>query len=299
MEKFADILSNWFPSLIVLAISLPTLILLRFFFFKRKQVVTGEHQLSRQLTMFVFTAVFVVTFIVFLPISESLRAEFLSLLGILVTAAIALSSTTFVGNAMAGLMLRAVENFRPGDFVRVGEHFGRVSERGFLHTEIQTEDSDLTTLPNLFLVANPVKVVRSSGTIISAHVSLGYDVSHTQVMALLKQAAEASELTDCFVHVVELGDFSISYRVAGFLSEIKTLISAKSRLRESILQTLHANGVEIVSPRFVNQRQLEQDQRFIPRNIGKSAEPSDEGSVESVIFDKADEAESQDAQQKD
>ena len=46
----------------------------------------------------------------------------------------------FIGNVMAGLMLRAVRNFRTGDFVRVEKHFGRVTERGLLHTEIQTED---------------------------------------------------------------------------------------------------------------------------------------------------------------
>ena len=42
------------------------------------------------------------------------------------TATVALSSTTFVANTMAGLMLRLVRNFRPGEFVRVGDHFGSV-----------------------------------------------------------------------------------------------------------------------------------------------------------------------------
>ena len=63
-----------------------------------------------------------------------------------------------------------MRNFRPGDFVRVGERLGRVTERGLFHTEIQTEDRDLTTLPNLYLVTNPVTVVRASGTIVSTTV---------------------------------------------------------------------------------------------------------------------------------
>ena len=44
-----------------------------------------------------------------------------------------LSSTTFIGNIMAGLMLRVVRSFRPGDFVHVGDYFGRVSEQSLFH----------------------------------------------------------------------------------------------------------------------------------------------------------------------
>ena len=96
-----------------------------------------------------------------LPISEAARGQLLGLLGLLATEAIALSSTTFLGNAMAGIMLRAIGSFRAGDFVRVGEYFGRVSDKSILHTEIQTEDRDLTTLPNLYLITHPLTVVRT------------------------------------------------------------------------------------------------------------------------------------------
>ncbi len=133
----------------------------------------------------------------------------LTMLGLLLTAIIALSSTTFVANAMAGLVSRAVGAFRPGDIVRVADHFGRVTARGLFHTEIQTEDGDLTELPNLFLVSHPVSVVRSTGTIVSASVSLGYDVPHSKIEALLLEAARAGELEDPYVHVPELGDFSV------------------------------------------------------------------------------------------
>ena len=142
-----------------------------------------------------------------LPIRDSTRGQLLSLLGIVLSAAIALSSTSLIGNAMAGLMLRMTRSFRAGDFLKVGEHFGRVSERGILHVEIQTEDRDLTTLPNLFLVSSPIRVVHSDGTIVSATVSLGYDVPRADVKACLVAAAESAGLADPFVQVLELGDF--------------------------------------------------------------------------------------------
>jgi len=52
--------------------------------------------------------------------------------------------------------------------LRVWDPFGRVSERGFFYTEIQTEDRNLATLPNLYLVTNPITVVHVSGTVANA-----------------------------------------------------------------------------------------------------------------------------------
>ena len=76
------------------------------------------------------------------------KQTILGVLGLALTAVIAMSASTIVANAMSGLMLHSVGNFRPGDSVRVSGHFGRVTERGLFHTELQTEDGDLTTLPN-------------------------------------------------------------------------------------------------------------------------------------------------------
>jgi small-conductance mechanosensitive channel len=190
-----------------------------------------EFRFRRQIATMILTLIALFVIILLLPISETSRGQLLSLLGILLSAAIALSSTTLLGNLMAGMMLRAIRNFRAGDFIEVGEHFGRVSDRGLFHVEIQTEDRDLTTLPNLYLVTHPVSVSRSSGTIITATVSLGYDVPHRRIEELLLEAAAMAELQEPFVQVVDLGDFSVTYRVAGLLTEVKQIISARSKLR--------------------------------------------------------------------
>ena len=117
----------------------------------------------RQIVKMLIIAIGVVAVAVALPLKDATRGQLLSFLGILISATIALSATTFLGNLLAGLMLRAFRNFMAGDFLRVGEHFGRITECGILHTEIQTEESDLLTLPNLYVATQPVKVVRSFG----------------------------------------------------------------------------------------------------------------------------------------
>ncbi len=246
----------------------------------------GEWRVARQLIMAIATAVALVLAILTLPVSDTTRGQLLSLLGVVLTGVIAFSSTTFVSNAMAGLMLRAVGNFKPGDFVRVEGHFGRVSERGLFHTEIQTEDRDLTTLPNLYLVTHPVAVVRASGTIVSATLSLGYDVAHARVEPLLKQAAEQAELQEPFVQVLELGDFSVTYRAAGFLPDVQQILTARSRLRTRVLDVLHGAGIEIVSPTFMNQRRLAEDVRMIPTPVAPPR-VAEKTAPEERIFDKA------------
>jgi small-conductance mechanosensitive channel len=97
---------------------------------RRHADVPVDSSVPRQAAMLLLTAFCVVLVLMTAPVSDSTRAQLLSLLGLVLTAVIALSSTTFVSNAMAGLMLHAVKNFRPGDFVRVGNAFGRVTERG-------------------------------------------------------------------------------------------------------------------------------------------------------------------------
>lgn len=253
--------------------------------------LTGELSVGKQAFMLLMTATGIIVFIFSLPLSETSRGQVLSLLGIVITAVIALSSTTFVSNIMAGLMLRAVNSFRPGDFIRCEEYFGRVTERGLFHTEIQTPDRDLATVPNLFLVNNPLTVVHESGTIISANLSLGYDVSHVRIEEMLKQAADETGLTDSFVLVQELNDFSVGYRVAGFSDDVNRLLTIKSNLRKNILQVLHSSGIEIVSPNFMSQRQLAPETRIIPsRYREKTPATGAESAPEDVIFDKADTA---------
>ena len=230
--------------------------------------------------------------IVAMPISEGRSGQILALLGIILSAAIALSATTILGNLIAGMMLRSVRAFRPGDFIRVEGHFGRVSNQGLFHTEIQTEERDLTTLPNGFLAGHPFTTIHPSGTIVATTVGLGYDVPRHEVEIVLLAAAEEAGLEQAFVQIVELGDFAVVYRCAGMLIDVKRLITARSNLNAAVLDGCHAADIEIVSPSFMNQRQVN-DEVFIPK--GRRRRPSNFESTpdaipELMLFDKAERA---------
>lgn len=280
-----ELLAEWAPMLGVIALIAVAHTIVHLLMRKRRN--SAEKDLPRQLTLLGLTLLGLILVVLSAPLEAELRGQLLSLLGLAFTAVVALSSQTFVANMMAGLMLRVVRSFRSGDFVQVGEQFGRVTERGLFHTEIQTEDRDLVTLPNLFLVTNPVKVVRASGTVITASLSLGYDVPQDRVKDLLESAAEEVGLTDAYVHLMELGDFSVTYKIAGFLSDVERVLTTKSRLRSAVLDVLHEAGIEIVSPTFMNQRVFQPGDAFISKVERKVAEENDEPVAEGVGFDKA------------
>ncbi len=246
------------------------------------------HRFRNQLLAIVLVLITLVGLILTLPLNSEMRGQLLTLLGLVLTAVLTLSSPTVAANAMAGFMLRSVQKFAPGDFIHVENHFGRVTELGLFHTEIQTEDRDLLTLPNLFLSSHPIKVVHADGTVVSAEVTLGYDIDHHLIEAVLLQAAEDAQLEEPFVYVMELGDFSVCYRVSGFLRQVKTLLSARSLLRKKMMDRLHEQHIEIVSPGFMNQRQVTEE--IIPERSFVMAENSAQIEPEKLIFDKAERA---------
>jgi small-conductance mechanosensitive channel len=291
ITQYADKLIELAPSAAAIVVVIVVLWVIHWLLVRRLANLS-EQGFKRPAITLVISLVGLLVIVLLLPISDSSRGQLLSLLGILLSAAIALSSTTFLGNIMAGMMLRGVRTMRPGRFLEVDRHFGRITQRGLFQVEIQGEDRNLTSLPNMYLATNPMKTYRDDGVIVAAQVSLGYDVERDKVNQALLEAAQTAGLSDPFVHIIELGDFSVTYRVNGLLEDVKTLISTRSRLRELMLDSLHQVGIEIVSPTFMNTRALDPTQQVRPSHQPVTPSAEREPVAESLIFDKADEAES-------
>ena len=66
--------------------------------------------------------------------------------------------------------------------------------------------------------------------------------------------------------------------------------NATTVLRAHILDTLHAAGIEIVSPNFMNQRPQGKEQKAIPQPYTDQHPAESEPKAEDIIFDKAEEA---------
>ncbi|MDA0525311.1 mechanosensitive ion channel family protein [Methanococcoides alaskense] len=262
----------------------------------RKTTILTRDKMIKQIILSVATLLGIVLILLTLPITDNSKQTLLSFLGILLGATIALSSTTFVANGMSGMMLNLIRPFKTGDYIRIGDEFGKVSNISMLHTQIQSIDRDLINIPNLKLVSNPLVTISTSGTIISATVSLGYDTPWKHIEKDLIRAAERTELESPFVHVTELNDHAVTYKVGGLLRDISGLITKRSDLKKAVIDALHEDDIEIVSPTFMNQRVYDKNAVFIPSCPACDTKenvpaPSDEYvpkmSTEDIIFDKA------------
>ena len=284
-----SIISFW-PLLCVALVLAAALRGAHWFLIGRHPDLSSERRFPRQIVMLGLLLIGLILAIIVLPVSEAFRDRLLGLIGLLISGIIAFSSTTIVANFMAGILLSITKPFRTGDFVRVGDYFGRVTERGLFDTELQTEARELIALPNTYLIRNPVTAVLNSGTIISITLSLGFDLHHSQVEPLLIEAAEQSGLEEPFVHILEIGNDAITYRISGLLTDVKGLITARSNLSRHVLDTLHGKGIEIMSPTYMNQRPMGEDKKVIPPAFTEGS-PDTSAAAEEIAFDKADRAE--------
>lgn len=232
----------------------------------------------------------VVVIVMLLPISQVARENILKFGGLILTGIVAFSSTTVIRDAAAGVTLRLISPFSRGDYLETEGVFGRVTEIGFFYTEVQTEDRSLVTLMNSNLLGTNFNTIPSSGTLLTTEVSLGYDVHHDEIESALKEATEKLELEDPFVHVEELGNFSVKYKVAGLLDDVENLLTARSDFRKAVLDSLHQKGIEIVSPNFMNRRNISESEPFVPEAIQSKNTFEKPEETTQVVFEKALEA---------
>ncbi len=183
-------------------------------------------------------------------------------------------------------MNNSMNRFRNGDLIKIGDFHGRVIRKSIFHTEIQLEDSNFIQFPNLYIANYPVKLIRKTNTVISTSVSLGYDISREKIEEALRDAANETGLSDPYVYITNLGDFSVVYKIHGFLDDSSKYFSTTSLLNAKVMDKLHAEKIEIVSPTFMNQRRVD-EKEFIPKQVVKETEPVDEKSPEDLVFDEA------------
>jgi small conductance mechanosensitive channel len=294
IEDWLGTLIEFIPVLLVIAV-VTALARFAHWLVRYKQGKNHESDaFPRQFITLFAVIIAIISVVLVMPVDVTVRNQLFTLLGLVLTVIIAFSSTTFASNILAGFTLRATRRLRPGSFISHGDDLGRITEIGLIQTEIQTRHRNFNYLPNTSLLTEKVMIINPEATIVSAEVSLGYDVHHGVVEKHLISAAERCGLEDPYVRIKTLGDFSITYRIAGLLKEVKLLITTGSDLRKAMLDCLHEAGIEIVSPAFMNQRPLPPEQVFIPKISAKAAKPSSASTSdapENVIFDKANEAE--------
>jgi len=179
------------------------------------------------------------------------------LLGLMVT----LGGSSLFGHAASGLILLYSRTVRVGEYVRIAEQEGTVTELGAFTTRIETGRGEEVTLPNSLVLSsvttNYSRPSKGAGFMLDTSVTIGYDTPWRQVEAMLVEAAARTQgvlsTPPARVFQTALADFYIEYRlVCQALQKTSSLrATALSALNANVVDVFNEYGVQIMSPHYL------------------------------------------------
>jgi small conductance mechanosensitive channel len=256
MEK----LQTWIPFLVLSVLGF--VILFTFSQFLNKKF-KYTHKWIAYLINLILLASYVALLIVSTPINVETQKILLQGIGVILSFPLVTASMNPVKNIIGGFVYHLNPSFKPGDIVKIGEVEGWVIEVGVMKIKLKDKYNRIISIPNKNLSDSVCKVVASDKTIIYSKLSLGYDVNINVIKKSLKKAAENIELISPAVWVEELNDYSITYTLRAYLTDLSKYYSAQSNLKEECIKELHNSNVEIMSPMHISLRNIEKDEKVL------------------------------------
>jgi small-conductance mechanosensitive channel len=157
-----------------------------------------------------------------------------------------------LGNVFSGLTLQVGKPFAPGDWVRSGNHTGRVQGIGWRSTAVITRANEKLEIPNTAL-AKDILVNYSNG-IVGDEISIGlsYDAPPNYVreviLEALRDAPGMLQHPPPDVLTWEYGDFAIRYRVKYWLADYAEVERVRDTVNTSLWYALRRKSIEIPYP---------------------------------------------------
>jgi small-conductance mechanosensitive channel len=183
-------------------------------------------------------------------------------LSVLVGLMVSIGASSIVAQGASGLILMYSRAFRVGEFVKIGDAEGTVSELSLFATRIRTGLAEEVMLPNAYVLGNVSRNYsrssQGSGFTLHTAVTIGYDTPWRQVHAMLLEAAKRTVgvLRDPSPYVIQtaLSDYYVEYMlVARAGPEAPRLrAEAMSALHANILDVFNEYGVQIMSPNYLD-----------------------------------------------
>lgn len=172
-----------------------------------------------------------------------------------------LSSSSTIGNIMAGISMTYMRPFLVGDIVKIGDVYGQVTEKSLIVTRLLTIKNENVTIPNSMLINTYVKNLTRAGRnglLLHTEVTIGYDAPWRKVHELLIAAAKATKGCmaehEPFVLQIGLNDFYVTYQINMYTQDYLNITQTYSELHQNIQDKFFEAGMEIMSPHFTSLR---------------------------------------------
>jgi small-conductance mechanosensitive channel len=174
---------------------------------------------------------------------------------------VSLGGASVIGQAFSGLILMYSRTFRRGDYVRIGDNEGTVTELGMFTTHLRTGLGEEITLSNSVVMAattkNYSRAVPGTGFVVDTVVTIGYATPWRQVEAMLLEAARRTDDIATkpapMVRQTALSDYYVEYRLVAYTPLERPVLRAEvlHRLHGNIQDVFNEHSVQIMSPHYV------------------------------------------------
>jgi small-conductance mechanosensitive channel len=195
------------------------------------------------------------------PYLPGAQTEAFKGLSVLIGLMVSLGGAGVIGQAFSGFILMYVRLFRRGDYVRIGDNEGTVSELGMFATRIRTGLGEEISISNAAVLAATIKnysrAVPGTGFVLDSTVTIGYSTPWRQVEAMLKEAALRTDgiarEPPPAVRQTGLSDFYVEYRLIAYSPAERPLVRAEvlHHLHGHIQDVFNEHGVQIMSPHYM------------------------------------------------
>jgi small-conductance mechanosensitive channel/CRP-like cAMP-binding protein len=204
----------------------------------------------REMTQYTLAAGIVVAMLY----QSGLDAVSIAATGGVLTAVIGFALQSTIANVFAGVALPFEGEVAIGDWIRVGEHVGRVREIKWRATTMLTRDGDVVVVPNNQLLTTDVTNYSRPTPAHRMTITVGVHYRHppNDVKAVLLDALRGvpGVLVDPGPDVapLEFGDSALVYRLRYWIDDFSDEITIDGEVRTRVWYATRRGGLEIPNP---------------------------------------------------
>jgi small-conductance mechanosensitive channel len=169
------------------------------------------------------------------------------------------SSSSAIGNIVAGILITYMRPFKIGDRIKIGDITGFVVEKSATVTRIRTHKNEFITIPNQSVLNATVtnynfSVEQSDGLILHTDITMTYAIHWTTVYNILLSAAQKTlyvlETPAPYVLQKEPEDNYARYELNMYIKEVSKTSMIFSDLYNHLQDEFRVAGIDMTSPFF-------------------------------------------------
>jgi small-conductance mechanosensitive channel len=159
-----------------------------------------------------------------------------------------------LGNAFAGLAIQSEKPFLVGQWVRVGDHEGRVAEVTWRATKLRTKQGNFVIVPNNIVAKEPIVNYSEPAAPLRLEVTVGasYLVPPNQVkaaiMGALRHSPRVLAAPPPDVVLLSFDDSAITYKARFWVDDYEVDEAARDEVRTAIFYSFQRHNIEIPWP---------------------------------------------------